>query len=328
MNESHAEPAGRWRVTDVPAQLDPALAELFRSAFDHDMSPELWHWKYGAGRGNSVATFDGQRLVAHYGGIYRPGLALGRPIRLVQIADVMVRPESRGILTRRGAFFRAATYYAEHYVGPGRPGELAFGFPNRKAARLGALLRIYAPMDQLVEYQWQPGRDWRCRAYRARPLQALAESVAARVVERLWRAMSRDLAGALVAVRDWGYLCHRYLEHPTHRYQVLVVSRFASRPCGVIVLRCHQEACELLDLIGPLAMVPALVAKARQFAAARGMPRLYAWMTRSHGAALAAAGGEERPLDIEIPTIVWGGIPIAPELKGRWWLTSGDTDFH
>ncbi len=133
----------------------------------------------------------------------------------------------------------------------------------------------------------------------------------------------------VVGMRDWAYLAHRYLCHPHHHYEVLLVStRFTGRPLGIAVLRRHEASCELLDVIGPLRNLDPVVDQARRMTGRWGLPYLYCWITRNHLPLFFACDGREEALDICIPTSCWTSDARAEKMKGAWWLMAGDTDFH
>jgi len=133
----------RYVLREVgPADTAGVLA-LFSRAFG-TVPPAGWHaWKYGSeglqGRAMGLWADDG-RLVAHYAGFPRRMLWHGNPVEAIQIGDVMVAPEVRGLLSRRGPFFQVCSAFFDQWVGPGRSFALAFGFPSDRAIRLGMAL--------------------------------------------------------------------------------------------------------------------------------------------------------------------------------------------
>jgi hypothetical protein len=143
--------------------------------------------------------------------------------------------------------------------------------------------------------------------------------------------MARDLRNSVLVVRDSPYLRYRYTDHPTRRYEVLVVRSVTTlQPLGVLIMRSEGEVVELLDVIGPLKHISMLIDEARALAAQWGKQYLYCWITAQNVPLFTSSSGAEiKDLDIRIPTNVW--VPqefTAAQLCDRWWLTSGDTDFH
>lgn len=312
----------RWRISHVLPKDFPEVSALFHEVFGHPMSRELWQWKYGEGRGNAVVARKEGNVVAHYGGMYRDILLCGQPDWAFQICDVMVHAKERGVLTRQGPFFLAAATCAEIY------GPLGYGFPNQRAMRVAEKMGLYSEVGQMAEVRWEaasPRFRWRTRVRNIFPQNASDQAL----VNRLWDGMARDLRHGVVGVRNWEYLEQRYFRHPNIHYEVLVVSgRLTGAPLGIVVLRRHEGACELLDVIAPLSSLAPVIDQARRMTGRWGLPYLYCWITKNHLQLFLDCAGKEEALDISIPTSCWTADPRADSFKDKWWLMSGDTDFH
>jgi hypothetical protein len=329
--EDDAASRGELNAGDGSLTLDWATAAdeaslllLFERAFGHRMAAEQWRWKYeGVEPTGSIALRAGEP-VAFYGGIPRRVLHFGTSRLAVQISDVMVLPEERGILKRHGAFFLTTRAYAERYVGPDRAYAFAFGFPSERHARLGEHLGLYARVDDIVEATWTALDARPSVRYKARLLQP--DEV--RIVDDLWHRMSSHLSDFCIGVRDAAHVSHRFLAHPTVKYlPLLVTHRLTAAPLGLVVLRDHNDSgLELLDAIAEPASIPVLVKIARRAAARLGRERLFAWLTpcasKHFEADVVTRAG------VPVPTIIWGTSPDLEKLRGHWWLTGGDSDFR
>lgn len=314
--------APRWRVSHVRPVDFSEIATLFQEVFGHPLSRELWEWKYAAGRGNAVVAKRNGALVSHYGGMYRDVMLCGEPEWVFQICDVMVHPKERGVLTRQGPFLLTAATCAEIY------GPLGFGFPNQRAMRVAEKMGLYAEVGQMAEVRWKPASHrFRIRTQVRHMARGNAADCA--LANQLWAGMAHDLRHGVVGFRDWNYLDHRYFGHPHNHYEVLLVTaRLTGKPLGIGVLRRHEASCELLDVIAPLSNLAAVIDQMRRMTARWGLPYLYCWITKNHLPLFLACAGEEEPLDISIPTSCWTADPRADGFKDKWWLMSGDTDFH
>lgn len=317
-----AATAPRWRVGHVlPTDFDE-LAALFQDVFGHPLSRALWDWKYGASRGNAVLVRSEGKVVAHYGGIYRDILRCGKPDRVAQIGDVMVQSRERGVLTRNGPFFLIGTSWPEVY------GPRGFGFPNARAMRVAEKMGLYTKAGQMAQLRWLPSSPrWRLQT-RVRNL-ARGNAADGALVAPLWAAMAHDLRESVVGVRDWAYLERRYFSHPHNHYELLLVTaRLTGKPLGVAVLQRLEDACELMDVIAPLAHFALVIDQARRLTGRWGLPSLYAWTTTNHLPLFVACEGTEEPLNVLIPASSWTADPQSELFVGKWWLTSGDTDFR
>jgi hypothetical protein len=324
--DGNAPERARWRVGWARPADEPALLELFARAFGHEMPPEQWRWKYAGldPMGSLVRREDG-RPVAFYGGMPRAIRFFGTPATAVQIGDVMVDPVERGVLTRKGPLFLATTAFAERMVGPGRAYDLAFGFPSERHAKLGERLGLYARVDEVLETSWPVLPARRSFALRTRAL--TADRIA--LVDRLWQEMAAALTDTVVAVRDSAHIRHRFLQHPSITYELLLVTRrLSGAPVGLLVLRDRgTDGIELIDAVAKPERIPTLVAIARRIAGRMGRHRVFAWLTPR---AAAAFGGDPTLVAIgaQIPTIVWDASPEVLKVRDHWWLTGGDTDFR
>lgn len=318
----------RWRVSVAQPSNQAAIRDLFQRVFGHPMSPELWQWKYGDGRGIATLAWRDEKLIAHYGGLLRPLHYFGVPQGGVQIGDVMVDADERGVLTRKGAFYLAAATFPERWVGYGAPVLVGYGFPTAQAMRVAERQGLYAEVGHMLELHWpaQAGRP-RLRT-KLRPLQSNAPSAAA-VLNRLWELMAADLREYVLGVRNWDYVRHRYLHHPHKHYELLLVKqRFGGLPLGLAVVEKRAATCHLLDYIGPLRHLPLTLRQVRRQAASWGYQDVSAWVSDANADFFRDADCTEIALDVRIPTSIQTPGPTPETLRGRWWLTGGDTDFN
>ncbi|QIK38612.1 GNAT family N-acetyltransferase [Caldichromatium japonicum] len=317
----------RWRLEQLKETDIGDFAKLFKDAFDNEIDPALWHWKYAEGRGHGIIARRGERLVAHYGCTRRRAMYFGRPIIALQMCDVMVDPRERGVMTKQGAMFLTTATMLELYLGL-QPADLPFGFPNGRHERLGEKLGLYAEVGRIAELRWSALRDHPRLYTRIRHLER-DHAANQKLVAKLWQAMSRDLHEAIVVIRDWDYLVYRYLDHPVHRYEVMIVSsRFTGTPLGLIILRRLDDSVELVDLIAPLNHIHILVDQARRLTGRWRSSSLFCWISQQYIRHFATPDVLVKDPDISIPTNIWVDGPPVEQIKNRWWLMSGDTDFH
>ncbi len=319
----------KWRLRILEENQTPELFDLFKKTFNHDMSPAFWQWKYGSNSGREIGVWQENKLIAHYGGINRKILFFGQPQVAVQIGDVMVDASVRGMLTRKGPFFLMGATFPERFVGYGKPYLVGFGFPNERAMKVAERLGLYAEVGHMVEYSWKPLSKFPLWGTRLNYIDRNQMNFAAPAIDECWQHMAADLQEAIVGVRDWKYLQHRYLEHPNQQYRiVLVKNRFSGRARGILILRFDPEGCEIVDLIASLAEIPLLIIHARRLAGIHGATRVFCHITENFTSCFATTGGTQRSANIRIPATAWSNGPTPETLKNRWWLMSGDKDFR
>ena len=319
----------RWKITFVTANEKNAVKKLFSEVCQpQEMSDALWEWKYGNGRGLGIAAWHHDKMIAHYGGIQREIRYFGQTKPAVQIADVMVSPKERAVLTRKGAFFLTATTFPECYVGYGAPIWLGYGFPNDRAMKVAERLGLYAPVGKIIELHWQTTV---CQSHlwtRIRHLHPLESETEQLIINKLWHKMAFCLQNALVGVRDWNYIQHRYLEHPHHCYEFLLVTkRLTGQALGIAIIHRLGDTCRLMDFIGDLAHIPEVIKQVRRMAGIWGMKTVTTWITANFSHRFPIQDAEEIDIKVQIPHSIWtDGIP-PKEIDKHWWLMVGDTDF-
>lgn len=319
----------RWRVGRIDASNAAEMRTLFAEIFRRPMSEAHWQWKYGEERGAAVGVWEGERLIAHYGGVARDIMYFGEQRSAAQSCDVMVAPAGRGTLSRHGPLFLAAATYLEHQLGYGNPHLLGVGFPNARAWKAPARLGLYGgPVGRMLELSWPTERGRPLPTPEPSPLD-LTHADDRADADACWSAMRADLHDMIAGVRDAKALHHRYTAHPDKRYRIFVRRRFSGRPLGLFVLRPDAEGgCELLDTVGPLAAMPRLLAQARRVAASLGASRLFCWVVDNIRVHFFGTDAEVRDLEVFVPANGWTAGPPIEGLIGKWWLTGGDTDFH
>lgn len=324
------------RLGEVGSAGAQAMRALFERVFERPMTDAEWHWKYGSGRGHAVGLWRGDVLVAHYGALTREVLIDGKVGRAAQVGDVMVAPDANAGLGRQGALHRVSATLLEQQIGWGAPHRVGFGFPNERAMRVAERLGLYAAVDDMVQLQWTvapvaPALDRLWLMHEVDPARLGERDQDWTRLARAWKAMAAALPRALLPLRDPAWLRHRYGRRPGARYRLwLLRHRLGLRPPAALVLREHPDHAELMDLIGAPATWPVLLRAARRLAIDAGLPRLQAWITRSHAQHLddPADPAQVLELGVRVPSCAHTEGPSPQSLQGRWFLMGGDTDFR
>ena len=325
----HKAAAPRWTIRAMEPGDADAMRALFAEVFSpNTMSAAHWQWKYGDGRGRGTAAWYQGEMVAFYGGLPRPISYKGRPDTAMQITDVMVKASERGVLRREGAFFLAAASFPECYVGYGAEALIGYGFPTARHQKVAELLKLYSAAGKIHELSWPArpaGRSWR---FHIETLGSADLPAYAHDIDRLWQAMGRSLADAIVGVRNWAFIRHRFVDHPDKAYEhFLVRRRLTRRPVALLVLAREGEICHLRDFVGDIRLLDSAIRLLRGVTAAQGMKILKTWITDSFAQAFPADERQDQELDIFVPHSIWTHGPETADIRGRWWLMGGDTDF-
>jgi hypothetical protein len=321
----------RLQVRDLAASDGPALLALHRRVFGEGASPEWYRWKYRDGKALGTGVWQQGELIAHCGGLPRTLWRHGRETGGIQIGDVMVAPQWRGILTRRGPFFQACDRFYAAHVGRQAGHDIAYGFPNLRHMKLAVALKLAWDGGAVHALNWRldgahpvefSGWPWRWTELHA------SQPGFDGVVEGAWARMRARAGDFTLGERGCRYVRWRYCERPGHSSRLFSLRRAWSRqPVGIAVLDLGGERAQWLDWIGEPAALAlasrACVAQAR----ASGASSLVAWAT----SAVTQLLGGDNPFEQNVTARL--GIPIASALNfeeassTQWWFMGGDTDF-
>jgi len=308
---------------DRTAQVEELFARVFGAA-----PASGWHaWKYGILGGTATGLWNAhEELVAHYAGFPRRLQWQGEALEAIQIGDVMVAPEIRGILTRRGPFFQVCTHFFGARVGAGLPYALAFGFPNARAMRLGVALNLYRDLGTVHQVAW-PARQTRLPFGWAwspvAPGPDLAQAVA-----QAWRAMAQDFSSLVLGVRDSSYIQRRFVQRPDRTYQFFRLHRWLpGSTAAVAVLRLTPGQAELLDVIGPRNRFPLVTRAAASEAARTGAAGLSAWGSPAASEVFLRCGATVTGVAAHLAIAQCAALSADRINAAAWWWMGGDTEF-
>lgn len=318
----------QYSIRDVTPADEPEVLRLFVASFGHQPGAGWFAWKYGAGGAAALGLWDESgHLKAHYAGIPRAILWHGNPVAGVQIGDVMVSPEVRGLMLRNGPFQQVCSRFFATRVGASRPYRFAWGFPNQRHLRLGGKLGLYRDAGIISQLTW-PAMPQRLSPWWAFvPLEGNADEFD-KQVDAVWQAMAHDLRGHVVGVRDAGYVRWRFLARPDRGYHLFALRRrLTGGMVALAVMRLAEGAAELLDVIGPRDVFQAVVRAAQNEAARSGASRMTAWASPALAELAASSGASATPSGASLAISRETDLSAEEITAGRWWLMGGDTDF-
>lgn len=330
-------------VCDIQSDDLPAVVGLHTLVFGSQVDSSWFGWKYGQdshqGRGQAVGAWCGDVLVAFCGGVPRTLDVHGQTSRALQLADVMVHPMWRGILTRKGPFYYASSRFYRSRLGEvaTHPFQLAFGFGSQIHVRLAVKVGLGWDSGQMQMLHWQPlaaapnmlGWAWRWEEVE------YTDARLAHHVNCAWSVMRAQCQTMTLGHRDIDYVKWRYIDRPFDagggartQYRFFVLRRPWSRNAvGVAVMDSRADTVQWLDWIGPVDLMP-LVARAVRCEAGRvGATDVSAWASPAVEACLAHTDVARREV------CAWLGMPQASAISPaaipglNWWLMGGDTDY-
>lgn len=308
------------------AQVQP----LFHQVFHHAISIELLDWKYAQGRGESwvfCSSADGGQVIVHCGLIFRDVLLAGQPVRAAQLVDLMASAKDAGLARGQSPFRLLMQAILDSLPRPDNPAGVAFGFPSARAMRLGEHLGVYRAVDQWFELKFKARRPGRFQP-KAFELVAFGAEQAA-IVDRLWQRMANDLRDYCVAIRDAQFIQRRYFLHPERRYVMLQINGgWFGKPVGLAVVRSGGEVWELMDVIGAREDIPDILQAIQAWLPETPEVRLSFSLTEHFAEILKPLADTCDKTEFRIMANPQTPEPVLAQLKSRWWLTAGDTDYR
>lgn len=304
------------------------IRALFSKVFRHDIAPELLAWKYAEGRGQSWIVRLGQsgEPLVHCGVFFRNILFHGHPVRAAQLVDLMAAPKYAGLSRHNSPFAQLLGRILKQLPADDNPDAIAFGFPSGRSMRLAEFSGVATEVDRWIAMTMVAAKGAGAATVRAFD-PALTSDCA--LADSLWGLMRRDFSSAVLGIRDFDYLKQRYLQHPTTHYALLVVeSRWLGKPLGLVVTRQGEARSELLDIVGRWEDMPEILKAIQNWMPKVGREGLVLYLTASFANQLAPFVSQLNTTEFRIMGNPFCSESILADLRGRWWLTGGDTDYR
>jgi hypothetical protein len=236
---------------------EAGILALFNRVFaegDPDFQPrtvEAWRWEFEqnpCGIQILVACDEDGRIIAHYAGLPAVYHIAGREQVAGQGVDSMVHPDYRRGLRKEGPFLAVARrYFATYGTHPVNP--FTFGYPNRRAIRVGQRLLGYVPvvdrLPTLYRNFFEHDDDDEVGRGLAGQVEVREVETFSPEVNGLWAEL-RD-AYPFAVVRDHRYVTWRYCKAPHLPYRRFEI-RDADRLRAWFVTRAGWQQKPILAL--------------------------------------------------------------------------------
>ena len=243
------------------------IVELFRAAFESELLPSNWRWRYLANpvdKPRILLAWAGEKLAAHYAVSPVEFYVRGARRLCALSMTTMTHPDYQG----RGLFSRLASETYGRLAAEGY--HFVYGFPNRHSHagfvdRLGWRNCGYVPQLELVA---DPRED-------APKLHSESQPTAFQV-----ELINRPPGGRWVhPVRDLRYLRWRYHEHPSMRYEYLNLMNEGNLE-GCAIVKRYQGGLDVLEFAYRSSAAASLLAAGLQrHAAEEGLHAVRLWLS-------------------------------------------------
>ena len=243
-----------------PADI-PQACELFLRVFGHPINPAQWLWKYTAGPRlgslNWIARDQSGHLVGHAGATVFAGTAHGAAISMAQVCDVMVDKGARGGLNASTVYPQLMRVLqasiADRFSQP-----YAYGFSGLRPYKLGHRLGLYQERQHCRPGYFVPMKavNWRASLW------AIRQSAWPQpTLDALW-ARHLPTQTSPIVQRTGAYLDWRYRDHPSHNYQLWVLSKLGFDQGWLVTREMPNGHTCIVDALLPLGVnVQGLVQK-------------------------------------------------------------------
>lgn len=309
------------------------INSTFNEVFSLNRPIGEWRWKFSNRSGDLpiLLGFLKGELATQYAGMPVDFSWEGRRVPAVQIVDVFSTRAARRF-GRRGFWVRTVEDFFERF---GYSGDypLLYGFPGRRALKLGVLQLGYDALDPQKIIEFQRSERHRRRTLWGRFYRANAIGPGDRAeLDELWERVLRDYPMSIC--RDSAWLWWRYLEKPGTEYHLFAIRpRFSSAIVGWAVFLLRDQECCCVDLLwdhrhpGALDLIETL-SGGLAIQAGASLERL--WLTGDAEAAeqLGARGFVPSPEELPLAFVARSFSPELDvrRLENRVYLTMGDTD--
>ncbi len=223
------------------------IRELFFESFWKELSYSEWAWKYKHSPWGSteILALDGEKIVAHYGGIKSRFCFNGRMFDVFQPCDVMTHPKYRArFFSKKGAMVKAGEYFFSN-----NSMDFAFGFPSERHAILGTRQLGYTEHKYVSVLK----KDINRHKYILKPFLKISTSwnlIDATEIDILWNSIKNE--NMLSIEKKSSYIFWRFRDHPIKHYEPLIIrGRFSNNLRAFCVFSISEDELSVLDFLCP-----------------------------------------------------------------------------
>lgn len=308
-----------YNIKKVEESYKDRLTVLFKEVFKEDISTKFWDWKYQNSKHNLMLVDNNDNVLGHYGGMYRALVVFGKLVDSVQVCDTMIAKSARGGTGKKSRLYRLTSEFIDQSMVKSRCYDLVYGFPHKRVMKAAEILNIYTKTDSMVECNWDAKENNTINRVQI-------DSKYSVDIDSLWNTMKDQFKDRIIGCRDFKYLEYRYINHPKYNYEIygIVEDRKLS---GVIIGRKDGNIFRLMDIVSSNKKYELCISLAKDIAHKLECEKVVFWITNSASDDFKDIVNECRDIDVSIATSEVGNSYKIADIKDKWWLTAGDSDF-
>lgn len=292
--------------------------DLFKGVFGAAISTRFWHWKYPRNKkARSVVALKNNKVVAHYGFCDRNAVYNNATWGASQACDVMVAPKDRGAI-KSSIFYELAKlgeqpFYTDNSI------SIIYGFPHGRSYKLGARLKLYAPVSPILEVIFNiPGETSNDSGSHCSSGELIAVSSSEKKEIEIALQSMFSVKDTFLLKRDYQYLLQRYVHHPEYHYDIY---RFQG---SYFIIKAADGKIFLMDYWGDLtAYTQNLDAFIHSLSSRYAGYALHLWCLEDISTSFI---NPHKVVNTGAFFVCRRYSDNLPDIK-HWWITMGDTEF-
>jgi len=182
---------------------------------------------------------------------------------------------------------------------------------------------------KLTEWRWASTRHKRSLLLRGKLLDRKNLSAKAALIDRLWSEKGSGVRDTVICERDSCWYEQRFFSKANKNYfGYLLAPRIVGNAIGLVIFQQQKDELEILDLLCKPERLDHSIEWSVGFAARVRCRSVFLWASENLERFINPAGANKRRLDLFAASNIFASGPAVDSIRGKWWLTGGDTNFR
>ncbi len=320
--------AGEFTLRRYEKKDEKNVLELWRAAFNNEMSLAMWRWKYIDNpymENLLLCESEKGEILVLYGGIPYKAHRQGKSVIIVQLMDIMSHPDVRG----KGLFVRSGQAFFDFFCEKG-DAELLYGFPGAFHFDLGRRILEYFPLAAKVAYlKVNTEKLAAPKKFSLNRLEKIEKP--GDEFNRLWLRCRKDYPYSVV--RDFEFIKWRFFSHPEKKYELWCLKgKISGKIKGYAVISISNGTACLVDMLcrNSAKEIKIIFSELGTMLKLRGILYIHTWLPGTHflknAAILAGFENYGEPLGIIATVRRFDHSPDLSWIDENLFYTMADAD--